>query len=200
MIETSAAGAQRTSMHTQDGLQLDAVLRCEPQALVLTYRVANTARRDVYLLNRLYRTTPTLALDANLIYVLLDPAQGLIHLQKKIADLPRDRYVNAPVAPFVSPVRAGERFSEQIHLPLPLHEYQQYAPAAAPDHGALRTYHQVRFSLGYYWSAPGTHETEKEIGGTKVVLPQLPAGSRVEWGLAETPAVALEVPAYDPHT
>jgi hypothetical protein len=197
--KSGTAEQQSTIRHTDDGLTLQASFSVDHEKLVLVYQVRNAAAHDVYLLNRLYRSSPTMVIDPNLIYVRLDSAHGAISLRKKIDDIPTDRNVNAPISPFVTPVRSGGEFSERVVIGLPLREHREYLGSFDPSKGNLRMFHQVMFSLGYYWSVPGTKEVVKEIAGHEVILPQLPPGTKISWGVAETSPVPMQIPAIDPY-
>jgi hypothetical protein len=183
-----------------DALDLSATFRISEKKLVLTYRVTNKSKRDVYLLNRLFRSTPEWEMTPNIIYVELDSAARTVILSKKLADMPSGLRITTPVAPFVTPLRAGSSFSEEVHLDLPLSVYRQYptgkpAPKEAPKE---KTYRAIRFTLGYYWRPEGTVENKQEIEGTEVVIPRTPPGKRPEFGTLESEVVPLDIPVLEP--
>ncbi len=178
-----------------DTLDLSAAFTLQGNNLVLDYRVSNHATRDVYLLNRLYRTTPQWDMSPDLIYIHLDPTTETVWLNKKIANLPSGVLVNAPVSPFVTPVRAGASFHEQVHIRLPIREYREYG--LGPRHKGppeARIFKQVYFTLGYYWRPEGTLEETRNIHGTPAILPRTPPGKPLEFGQARTDAVRLDIP------
>jgi hypothetical protein len=182
-------------------LQFSASIRIQGNELLLDYQVSNPTSRDAYLLNRLYRTTPEWTMSPDVIYVHLDRAAGTIWLNKKLADLPKDIYITSPVAPYVTPLRAGGTFREQVHIPLPVHEYLQYplpAPRKEPEpekrEPEVRTFKQVYFTLGFYWRPDGTIEETRDIQGTPVVLPKTPPGKPLEFGELTTPHIRVDIP------
>jgi len=105
------------------------------------------------------------------------------------------------VAPFVTPVRAGSSFTEDVRVPLPIEEYLQYPP---PDHqdrtGKTRdaTYHAVYFTLGYYWRPEGTREETREVQGEPVVMPRTPPGVPLQFGRLESKSMPAELPVLEP--
>ena len=118
------------------GLEMQARFEVAGQQLVLEYEVRNRGSRDVYLLNRLYRSTPAWQLGPDVVYVELVPGTRTVRLLKKLADLPSGVDVTAPVAPFVTPLRAGGTFRETVRVPLPVREHREYSgrgPARAGE-------------------------------------------------------------------
>ncbi len=189
-------GSPSASQTNMNGLlDLSATFKLRGDSLVLEYKVSNRASRDVYLLNRLYRTIPQWAMSPDLIYIHLDPATETVWLNKKVADLPSGVTVNAPVSPFVTPVRAGTSFYEQVQVRLPIREYRQYGLGpkrkGPPE---ARVFKQVYFTLGYYWRPEGTREETRDVQGTRVVLPRTPPGKPLEFGQAHTNVVRLDIP------
>ncbi len=186
-------GANQTRMN--ELLDLSATLKVRGDSLVLDYRVSNHSSRDVYLLNRLYRTTPQWDMSPDLVYIHLDTVTETVWLNKKIADLPSGVMVNAPVSPFVTPVRAGTSFRERVQVRLPIREYRQYGLGpkrkGPPE---ARVFKQVYFTLGYYWRPEGTLEETRDVQSTRVVLPRTPPGKPLEFGQAHTDVVPLDIP------
>jgi hypothetical protein len=187
-------GAKQDNMNGL--LELSTDFKLQENSLILDYKVSNHASRDVYLLNRLYRSIPEWDMSPNLVYIHLDPATKTVWLNKKIADLPSDFLVNVPVSPFVTTVRAGKVFREEVQVALPVREYRQYNPGArhvAPRPAA--TFKQVYFTLGFYWRPEGTLEETREIHGTRVIFPHTPPGKPLEFGELHTDMVRLDIPA-----
>jgi hypothetical protein len=177
-------------------LHLSAALKLQRDHLVLDYQVSNlAAARDVYLLNRLYRTTPRWDMSPDLVYIDLDPATETVWLSKRIADLPSGVSVNAPVSPFVTPLRAGGVFREQVHVRLPVHEYHQYSPGHSHEGPpGARRFKRAYFTLGYYWRPEGAVEETRDIQGTPVIFPRTPPGKPIEFGQARTDVIHLDIP------
>jgi hypothetical protein len=183
-----------------DALNLTASFRISEKKLVLKYEVANRSKRDTYLLNRLYRSTPEWQMTPDVIYAELDRATQTVILSKRLADLPKGLRITTPVAPFVTPLRAGTSFSEEVNLNLPLSVYRQYPTGKpAPKEGPKeKTYHRVRFILGFYWRPEGTVEEKQDVQGTEVVVPRTPPGKQIEFGSLESDVVLLDIPVLEP--
>ncbi len=182
------------------GLELHAHFEVAGQNLVLDYEVRNGTARDVYLLNRLYRSMPTWHLGPDVIYIELIPGTKTVRLFKKLADLPKGVNVTSPVAPFVTPLKAGGTFHETVRIPLPVREYLEYSmrgPRPAAE-APTAVFERVTFTLGYYWKVEGTREEVRQIQGTEVVMPIGPRDKRPEFGLLESGPVRLDVPVALP--
>jgi hypothetical protein len=182
-------------------LTLTARFTIEGDQLVLRYEVLNRDARDAYLLNRLYRTSPQWEMTPDVIYIHLDWNNVAVWLNKKLADLPPGARITAPMAPYVTPVRAGQAFREEVRIPLPVREYTQYGPSAPPPEGAqeqVRRFQSVYFTLGYYWRPEGTKEEIKEVQGSEVIIPRVPPGTALAFGELVSQRVALEIPAVVP--
>lgn len=171
--------------------------------LILSYKVTNPTSRDAYLLNRLYRTAPVRQMTPNIIYIHLDAKTETVWLNKKLADLPDGVYVTAPVAPYVTPLRAGSTFEEEVHIPLPVQEWRQYVmpEPRAGEELKVRLFKHVYFTLGYYWREQGTSEEIKNIHGTEVVFPRGTSGAPLEFGLLQSDLVRMDIPVltFDSH-
>jgi hypothetical protein len=194
--EASKEASEQQSMN--GSLTLNARFTLEGDRLVLRYEVLNRDARDAYLLNRLYRSSPQWEMTPDVIYTHLDPNTGTIWLNKKLADLPPGARITAPVAPYVTPVRAGQAFREEVRIPLPVREYTQYGPSAPLPEGAqeqVYRFQQVYFTVGYYWRLEGTKEEVKAVQGSEVIVPRVPPGTGLQFGELVTNRVALEIPA-----
>lgn len=168
--------------------------------LILTYEVENRAARDVYLLNRLYTLTPRFTFNRNLVYIYFMPETSTIWLNKKLPSIPLDRSLLTPFAPYVTPVRAGERFAERVEIPMPLEERKPYEPWPLPAAPAqAQTYRHLYFTVGYYWSVKGIREETRDIGGAKALIPLVPAGRRLECGELSGPVHDLNVQVLKRH-
>lgn len=182
------------------GLEMHATFVIADQHLVLDYEVRNGTPRDVYLLNRLYRSMPTWHLGPDVIYIELVPGTKTVRLTKKLADLPKGVNVTSPVAPFVTPLRAGSTFHETVRIPLPVQEYLEYSrrgPRPASE-TPTAVFQNVSFTLGYYWRVEGTREETRQIQGTEVVMPIGPRDKRPEFGLLASDPVQIDVPVVLP--
>lgn len=167
--------------------------------LRLAYEVSNHSERDAYLVNRLYRTSPSIVVSPDLIYVHLEPETKTIWLNKQIPDIPTTVTVTSPKAPFVTPLRKGEVFREEVHIPIPVKEYREYNVGPKTDQREQVTYEHVRFTLQYYWRTDGMIETTREIGGVSVVVPTGGAPlKRSDFEILTMAPVKLQVPVLAP--
>ncbi|HME42126.1 MAG TPA: hypothetical protein VKF36_03485 [Syntrophorhabdales bacterium] len=184
-------------------LTLETHFQITQEHLVLHYKVTNPTKRDAYLLNRLYRTAPVRQMTADIIYIHLDAKNETVWLNKKLADLPIGVRSATPVAPYVTPLRAGSSFEERVHIPLPIREWQQYIVPKPKSEEELkvRLFKYVYFTLGYYWRKPGTDEEIKNIHGTEVVFPRTPPDAWPEFGLLESDRIRMDIPVltFDSH-
>lgn len=182
------------------GLEMHVRFEVAGQQLALDYEVRNGAARDVYLLNRLYRSTPAWQMGPDVVYIELVPGTKTVRLFKKLADLPKGVNVTSPVAPFVTPLRAGGTFHEIVRIPLPVREYLEYSMRSPQPAGETPTavFQNVTFTLGYYWKVEGTREETRPIRGTEVVMPIGKRDKRPEFGLLESGPVHLELPVALP--
>jgi hypothetical protein len=178
-------------------LEMSATFTIADDHLVLRYRVNNSGPVDAYLLNRLFRTSPEWSLSPDVVYVELDHDAQTVWLSKRLADLPEGVNITAPVAPFVTPVRAGASFTEDVRVPLPVAEYWEYPPPNLGEATRERTYRAVYFTLGYYWRPDGTREETRDIHGTAVVMPHTPPGVRLQFGRLESKTVPLALPVIE---
>jgi hypothetical protein len=183
-----------------EDLKLATTLAVSKTDLVVVYEVTNRTSRDAYLLNRLYRRLPHWDMSPNIVYAELDPRTETVLLSKRIADMPQGIYVTTPVAPYVTPLRAGSTFREEVRITLPIREYRQYRSANEPagDHLKPRLYKNVTFTLGYYWRPEDTTEEIQEIHGERVVIPRTPPTSRPEFGRLESGPMRADVPVLEP--
>jgi hypothetical protein len=154
-------------------------LDLEKDVLMLHYDVENRAARDAYLLNRVHdqslHTTP------DLIYIDLDRDRRIVRAYKRVPAIPKGMSPTMPATPYVTPLRAGQSFSETVRINLPVHEFSAYV--AMPENGRTVAYTGLTLTLGYYWSMPGMKErTQNIIPGVEVLIPTPPPGVRVEFG------------------
>jgi hypothetical protein len=186
----------------RDTVSMDQPLRlaiqCEIRAntLLVHYGVQNQANLDVYLLNRLhdlgYKISPDLA------YVELDRQKRLVYIYKKVPDIPPGVSPTMPISPFVTPLRAGARFDEIVHISLPIHECHAY-PKIDPhqQQGRSAVYHGLYFALQYYWSVPGMKERNDVVNGVPVIIPVSPPGTKLNPGILSSSVVSLDVPVIE---
>lgn len=167
--------------------------------LLLNYTVQNRTEHDAYLLNRLFSDSPP-ALSADIAYVELDPSTETASVRKGIPDLPPGMSgPPVPVAPYVTPVRAGASFSETVRLALPLRIARAYgrSPQPRPGHETIAAFHGVTFNLQYYWREPGVSEKADTAFGQPVVVPY---GFRTapRFGLLRAHVAPIDIPVVIP--
>ncbi len=176
-------------------LQLHFRIQREADTLVLQYGVENPSQRDVYLLNRVH--DQSLQTSPEMIYIELDRANRIVVAYKNIPEIPSGPPPTMPVAPYVTPVRAGARFAETVRIPLPVREFRAYT--AVPEDGRPKTYAGLSFTLGYYWSVPGMQEsTQQIVPGVEVIIPRNPPGTSLEFGTLTSGVQSLEIPVLEP--
>lgn len=177
-------------------IRLSAEFTADSRQLVLKYQVFNQSSTDAYLLNRLYRSSPAWEMSPDVIYVQLDTASETVLLAKKLADLPSGIRVTAPVAPYVTPLRANSSFREEVHIPIPVKEYIQYPTPGSTlsDKTHVVVFKNIRFTLGYYWRPEGTREDVTDLQGTEVIMPRTPPGKVLEFGQLDSGLTKLDIP------
>jgi hypothetical protein len=186
----------------EDKLTLTTSFALEGQELVLRYEVHNGDDRDVYLLNRIPGMPPERNLSTNNIYIGVDRASRTVKLYKRIPGYRgKGTGPTSLVSPYVTPVRAGTTFREEVRLPLPLLPWEEYGQGVYGPNGTIRgkqkAYHQITFELGFFWRAPDTTETPKEAYGEQVILPYSPS-HYPQFGELRSQAVSLELPVMEP--
>lgn len=93
--------------------------------LFIDYRVTNRLSKSIYLLNRIFQWTEKgLEIDPNFIYTEL--IDGKLRLTKAFIPVPDDVLVEIPDVPYLSPVKGGAEFRENLHLKLPLEPFHPY--------------------------------------------------------------------------
>ena len=144
-------------------LSLAATLAATGGELVLSYEVKNSGPRDVYLLNIV---VPRYSYDGDpdAIYAHLQRRTKIVWLNKRIPAIPVDFDPYAPAFPDLTALRAGKTFREEVHVPLPVEEFQAYAMSFAPRTPVAPVlYDGVRFTLQYYWRTEGMTEDTRRI-------------------------------------
>jgi hypothetical protein len=155
------------------GVGVEAAARLVRGVLQLKYEVRNESRRDLYLLNRLFDASRNL-MSPDLIYVTFDAARRTVVAGKYLADFPAGPAPTSPVAPFVTPVRAGQTWGEMASIPVPLQRYVEYGPLPAPLLGSesVEMFTGIEVVLGLYWREPEVYEESATVFGQPVVIPR----------------------------
>ena len=173
--------------------------------LVLSYEVQNRGGRDLYLYNRVTWDDPQHS-TPDIVYVHFERDDRTIWLNKRIPAIPNWPGVDfgEVACPFVTPVRVGATFREEVHVPLPVKERRFYGRGPRDDGSGtprLAIYDRVRFTVQYFWRTEGEMELIEDFGGTSQILTR--GGARhkpSDFGFLESERVPLRVPvlAVDP--
>jgi hypothetical protein len=187
------------NMHAHNGdIQLSAELSLAADRLVLSYRVENTGRSDVYLVNKVYKALPKAEINKDFAYVWLTE-QGGLYIEKDVPPVPQGLSPTSLVVPYMTVVRAGASFAETVELPAPVRQYIEYVdntPPADPQKERVVTASGVVFSIGYFVRPPGATERFEQQLGEEVVLFQNPPGARARHEKLAVGPFAAEVPVY----
>jgi len=181
-------------MVTKAALQFAVELARKGQSLVLHYEVQNRDSRDAYLLNMLYRPGPDWMMSPDLIYIEVQPDKQRLHLYKRIDGIPANRNVVCPVAPFLTPVRAGGGYEEEVHIPVPVEESREYSPIRAGAEPRSFLCKEVVFTLGYYWFCDGLKEEIVNIAGMPACIIKAPSHATLDYGELKSNVIVMEVP------
>lgn len=124
------------------------ILELNEDVLRVGYQAENVSDSDLYVFNRLYRDVSdegVFNLDPNLVYIYVE--DGVVHLTKRIADIPLGILVEIPIVPCVTLLPHGERLSETLSLKLPLRSFDPYQPETE---ATIASIDSLAFSLGYF--------------------------------------------------
>jgi hypothetical protein len=139
----------RFQANIDDGVLLTATdVETRADNMSFTYRMDNGSPYRAYLVNQLFhrRGAEGFQVDPNLTYTEL--IQGpILHLRKQLIEVPEWLDVEAPEVPYVTPVAAGESFSETINLRCPISPHDPYnlQKRTAEPYNV----HRLIFTLGY---------------------------------------------------
>lgn len=128
---------------------LQAVIRAEDNKLTVSYTVKNTTDEAIYLFNVLWDMDNTgnyVSAPQPLYAALKD--DGTLLLAKKILPLPKKK-IELRVIPFVTKIEAGDEFSEDLTLDLPVEEYNQYYPKTDSTEYEIRKSGSVIFTVQF---------------------------------------------------
>jgi hypothetical protein len=169
--------------------------------LRVSYAVSNHADVTAYLLNRLFDITPESKLRPDRVLVELDRSE-IVHLSKRIPDLPANRKVLAPYCPYVSPVLPGTQYEEKFMVPVPIETWQPpgYGILPVREKPVRREFDGMDFRVDFYWSAEGVTEKQATIGDDSAVIPVFPAGIRPKFGSLRSEVFRTKVAVLDPRT
>lgn len=179
-------------------VRFDAKFTRSDKELVLTYEVENRSARDLYMLDRVELKRPYRP-DPNVVYVHFDHDTRTVWLNKRIHSEPykEGRRGPPPIFPDSTPLRAGSTVREEIRVPLPIREFRAFEQVTPESELTATTYHEVYFTLQYFWRTDGMTEGSYEIDGQKVLTTNGKL-TEADFGLLETPRVALDLPVLEP--
>jgi hypothetical protein len=159
-----------------DLLSLKTTYTLGEREMLFVYEVSNRNTIDLYLLNRIYRTSREVpfVIHPDIIYVKPDASSRTVWFSKIIPPSTNDDpMVNSDPPqpwPYITPVRTGTTFREEVHLPLPLTEWSWDRKRPPPAEATITTYRLVYFTLGYFWRLEGEVENEEDVQGTPVIF------------------------------
>lgn len=131
-----------------DGVELALHDAHVSDTLIVSYTLHNAGVYPIWLVNRLFhrRGRVGFVVDPNLVYSAVD-AQATLLLKKQWLPVPDDLDVEVPETPYLTPLSAGESFSEQLHLALPIAPHDPYRPQPCAEQPSLAE--RLVFVLGY---------------------------------------------------
>lgn len=163
-------------------------LKIESEKIILNYSVENKSGAPIYLVNHLtrYEQGKGWIPDPKVLYVAMHD-ENIIEFSKRVPVEPKNRLVT-PRDYYVTPLSHGERFEEEITLPIPLREQRPYDSLIEPIPDPREIEATLSFSLGYFESSPN-------IEAQKVVVHGLPAYELVLRNLPPAPAPGSSQPS-----
>lgn len=166
--------------------------RIDAEQILVRYSVENKSGGEIFLVNHLtrYEKDKGWIPDASIVYSFIDP-QGKIEIAKRVPPAPENRLVT-PRNYYVTPLADGDRFEEELVLPLPLHENRPYDPLIEPLAEPREMDASLSFSLGYFEALPHIEARQVVVHG----VPALQIGRRKS--AADTSSPTNEPPADDP--
>jgi hypothetical protein len=130
-----------------DGVQL-ALTRVEraSERLDLAYTVTNGAGVTIYLANVLFHRDPAgFRVDSNVVYATVT-GDGVLEIRKHLLRVPDDVIVETPEVPYLTLVGAGDSFSEDVRLALPITARDPYRAREQTEPYDVQ---RLTLSLGY---------------------------------------------------
>ena len=124
------------------------ILELGKDVLAVEYEAGNVSDSDLYVFNRLHRDVSddgVFDLDPNVVYIAVE--DSVVHLTKRVPDIPRGLLVEVPIVPCATLLRRGETLRETLSLSLPLRSFNPYRPQ---DQAVVTGFDSVVFSLGYF--------------------------------------------------
>jgi hypothetical protein len=158
-------------MNATAPVSLTALFQLHPAALKLRYAVENQGSNDVYLVNRLtrYEKDKGWIPDPTVAYVFYRPdvkteagkSVDRVEVAKRVPPMP-ERLVN-PRNYYVTPLRPGAKFEEELAFPIPLLEHRPYDSFIGTLPPAKEVRAEVQFLLGFFPAHPLLQVVEVEV-------------------------------------
>lgn len=171
----------------------------QPGELQVDYWVENRSSQSIYLTNHAVRMLPKQGPvpDRQYAFVWIDGTA--VHIAKRKPSPPADRFFT-PRPHYVTPVAAGQTYTESFNLPLPLRESIPYRESQSGKAGQARS---VDLTIGYIPASPTIEAVALRIAGQDVyglrpnkanIMRQgLKVGS-IEEALLRSPPQSLSIP------
>lgn len=144
-------------------------LQVRDRHLKLAYQVENLGPRELYLTNHAVRVEPGKGQipDRTVAFVYLLEDRKTVHITKRRPPIPHK--LVQPRNHFVTPVRPGETFSEEIKIVLPVEQNDPNEGKPLVIHKEVHEdFNRVTFSLGYIEGSSAMRALAKEYQGEKV--------------------------------
>ncbi|MGA9997100.1 MAG: hypothetical protein WBP93_16905 [Pyrinomonadaceae bacterium] len=187
-------------------VSLDAKIEVRDSDLFIKYFIKNQGERDIYAFNRLVRLSPDGSgkVDPDLAYVTFsDDLTATI--SKSAQKIPSGLQVTQVESPYLTLVRAGETFQEEVKLPLPLTEHHPYLPMLrltrpeGKNKEIMQTQtRMIRFELGYLVKNDERQMLAFEEGGETLYAMRGQFDAPRDQQFLRSQPVSLAVPALIP--
>lgn len=175
--ESEEMNLKKEAKIMEKNISLNVKIRKEHEFLILEYEVCNRSKSTIYLMNHLFRLKKTGGWDIpdrNLIYVYPEE-EGVIHLAKWVPPIPDD-LLTEEIRPYVTVLSAGEKWTEELRLKLPLKPFVPYRGREYnTDKWKTVTCKYIYFSLGFYFHIEDVQVTKYNIGVDVVAIGGIPS-------------------------
>ena len=135
-------------METSGEIGLEYDVERTDKGLRISYRVTNEAGASIFLTTPLPSENDIDTPDPGRVYTYLDE-QGLLHMTKRLWEIPDDVDVYAPEVPRWTEVPAGCQFEEVLTLSTPVRMHHPYTDEVSGQTKTLKEVQGFVFSVGY---------------------------------------------------
>ena len=151
-------------------IKLDVVFTPGEASLKVAYTVANPGRELVWLLDRMWKYTPTGDLMDHPVGAYLSlGVDGVLSVGRIIHPLPQMALVEQQLVPFARKLGPLQSVSDAFELALPITEYNPYYDKPRPEDQLAKKTTAARFLLSWVPELPGMSVTDAGLGGAKVI-------------------------------